>query len=218
MAFLIIFPAMNRSQISELVHELSFATFRVAAVITYPFFRKELEMAAVDLAAYVDEEAMWRLERLVRLGNAIGEISSVNTEVLLREIGNLESLIEAEMDEDRPEIDISGMFSRQESLLPDTKEEEPETTRKSSGNMEPTQRQAEIVEFIRQFPEGCQMADLARNFDEVSKRTLRNDVSALIDKKLLKRVGGKGPSGSIRAVQGESASVDPVIVLQGPES
>jgi hypothetical protein len=209
---------MNDSRISELVHELSFATFRVAAVIDYPFFRKELERAAVDLTSYIDEEATDRLERLVRLGNAIGEISSVNAEVLLRETKNLKELIEDELYEEPAEIDVSGLFSRKENQLPFIRQEETEIDRKSSGNLEPTERQAEIVEFIRQFPDGCRMGDLARNFDDVSKRTLRNDISALIDRRLLERVGGKGPSGSIRAVETGSASVDPIIMLQGPES
>lgn len=209
---------MDQSQISGLAHELSFATFRVAAIVRYPYLQKEMERAAVDLVAYIDEEAMSRLERLVNLGFAIGEIAQVNADVLLREISNLRELVGAEIFENEGEVDISGMFTRKENPLPFNKEEEPEIERKPSGNQEPTERQAEIVEFIRQFPEGCRMADLARNFDDVSKRTLRNDVSALVDKNLLERVGGKGPSGSIRATEREGSAIDPIIMLQGPEA
>ncbi|MDP3953559.1 MAG: hypothetical protein Q8P99_01940, partial [bacterium] len=65
---------MDRDSFAELVHEIGFAVFRVAGTVEFAELRKELERAALELVSNVDNGAMDKLERLVRLSAAIEEI------------------------------------------------------------------------------------------------------------------------------------------------
>jgi len=190
---------MNESAISELTHQLSFAVFRVASVVDHIFLRKELEKASIELASYLDEESLNKLDRLIHLGASIGEISDVNAQVLIRETNNLKDLLNDDGYDmqDNEEIDISSLFTSKGNQLPFAQQEET-STRKSNGKQGPSTRQKEILQFLRQFPSGCGFSDLARNFDEVSRRTIRNDISTLIDLNLVERVGKSGPHSYIR--------------------
>lgn len=202
---------MTEKALASLAHDISFAVFRVAELVEHLFLKKELERAAVELAAYIDEEAISMMERLVSLGVAIGEINDTNGAVLKREIGNLRQLLDQEEWRDEEDVDITGIFSG--------KETEAKLKRQVNGNVNgkstsPSKRQTEILQFIRQFPNGCRMADLARNFEEVSKRTLRNDITALIDSNLVERVGERGPYSFVKAVKVSEGPYNPELDLE----
>ena len=188
----------RNSYIAELVHDISFAVFRVSALIEHSFLRKEFEGAAVDLSSYIDEEAIHRLERLVSLGQSIGEISQVNADVLIRELGNLRELLSVEENEESIEADISNLFQKDSQELPFKREKV--NGNKTRISIAPSKRQTEILNFIRKLPSGCRMAELASSFQEVSKRTLRNDIASLIENGHIERVGSRGPYSYLRAI------------------
>lgn len=196
----------RNSYIAELIHDISFAVFRVSALVEHAFLRKELERYAVELSAYIDEEAIYGLERLIVLSKSIGEITEVNAEVLLRELGSLRELLNEEDSEEAVEADISNLFRKESQELPFKTEKV--NGKKVKANETPSKRQTEILNYIRQFPDGCRMAELASNFEEVSKRTLRNDVSALIKRDLIERVGSRGPYSYLKVVDSDSKGSD----------
>ena len=203
---------MVRTPIAQLAHDIGNALFRVAAVTDHPFLKKELERAAVELVAYIDEEAVMRTERLVSLAAAVGLMNETNASVLAREIDNLKDMLSEErewpVEED---VDITGIFSGKKEGIADKRQ----TNGKVNGtDTNPSKRQTEILQFVRQFPNGCRMAELSRNFSEVSKRTLRNDITALIEGRLLERVGERGPYSYIRALGEPTAAYNPEVELE----
>lgn len=64
----------------------------------------------------------------------------------------------------------------------------------------PDERQNNISQIIRQMPNGCRMRDLMSLFPEVSERTLRNDLQALVKQGIVERFGSQGPYSYFRAV------------------
>ncbi|MEK7535877.1 MAG: hypothetical protein AAB590_02605 [Patescibacteria group bacterium] len=199
---------MDREQVAELAHDIAFAVYRVASLIEFSPLRKELEVAAVGMVSFLDIEAVDTLRRLIKLSKAIEEISEVNSEVLLRELRSLTATIESmEFPEEKVEIDVEKLFNRQKNVLP-FKRQEKKVASKRQSSVKPDKRQTEILEFIRQFPNGCRPADIARNFPEVSKRTLRNDISSLEDKGLAERIGDRGPYSYVKAINSSSPEGD----------
>ena len=193
--------AMDRDQIAELVHDISFAVYRVASQVEFSFLRKELEIMAIELVSFLDIEAINRTKRLIRIGKAIEQISEVNSEVLLRELRSLAAMIEnQEIPEESTAINVEKLFNRQKNTLPFKRQEESMESKRQV-SIKPDKRQTEILEFIRQFQNGCRPADISRNFPEVSKRTLRNDILALVDKGFAERIGDRGPYSYIRALK-----------------
>ncbi len=217
----------QNSYIAELVHDISFAVFRVSALIEHALLREELERSSVELSAYIDEEAIRRLERLISLAQSIGEVSEINAEVLIRELGNLSDLLASEESEEVIEADISNLFQKEGQKLPFKREKV--NGKRQSQSVEPSKRQTEILNFIRQSADGCRMADLANNFQGVSKRTLRNDIGTLIDRGDIERIGSRGPysylkyaggGGGLDALSGEpqkEEKPEDVIFLSEPQ-
>lgn len=100
--------------------EISFAVFRVAALIKKPALQSELEKLATEFVSAVGrnnlDEALnlsSGLRNVVRLGEAASEIKQINASVLLREIENFRSLARIESGKD---LKIEPLFS-QPSLL-----------------------------------------------------------------------------------------------------
>jgi len=190
--------------ILDKAHDISFAVFRVAAIVKNMKLRMALEDAAVELvsdtAAAVD-----KLGALIKLGASVTEIRPVNAEVLYRELDKLSSAIQSVIHESAigndEEVDLEEVFAELACGEP----VEPNSA--TSGNEEKNEeisphivnRQSAILEFIRQLPNGCRMRDLTGRFPEVSERTIRNDLQALLGERLIERAG-KGPFSSFRAV------------------
>ena len=100
--------------------DISFAVFRVAALIKKLPLRLELEKLATEFVSLVGksnlDEALnlsSALKNVIKLGEVIFEIKQINAGVLLREIGSFESLARVESGKD---LEIESLFS-QPSLL-----------------------------------------------------------------------------------------------------
>ncbi len=215
---------MDKDSFAQLINEIGFATFRVAETVDFSELRKELGRAALGLVSEASVEAVDKLERLIVLARAIEEMNEINAGVLLREINNLRTELVRVEPKSKVEVDISKIFARKTEPLPFSGKSSGKSVNKRKASDTPGKRQAEILEFIRQFPDGCRISDITRNFDEVSKRTVRNDISALVDEGQAERVGGKGPNSYIKAAGGipfggggASEEREEVILLREPE-
>ena len=108
---------------TQKAYELSYATFRVAALVRKPDLKERLERQAaiiLERAASGDlaiGEPLETLRALIMLSEGIGEIRYVNAKVLLRELGNLERIVKAAAPPSPgyggqvEEFDIERMFS-----------------------------------------------------------------------------------------------------------
>lgn len=178
-------------------HDISFAVFRVAAIVKNMKLRMALEDAAVELVNDTTV-AVDKLGVLVKLGTSINEIRPVNAEVLHRELDKLTSAIQSAITElaigNDEEVDLKEVFAELESATIGNEEKDEEISPHIIN------RQSAILGFIRQLPNGCRMRDLTGRFPEVSERTIRNDLQTLLSEGLIERIGNKGPFSSFRAV------------------
>jgi len=184
---------------TSLAHNISSAVFRVARIIRHKMLRGELEAGAIRLVRNIDMDSLSTLTRLVRLSEAVGEMSEINAQVLCRELGNLRGMMIAESNvvrKDLEDVDIGSIFSSPTHKISDT------VAKKQS--VQAKDRQAAILQFIRQFPSDCRMKDLVLKFPGTSERTLRSDVQRLITDGLIERLGGKsGPFSYFRALNAD---------------
>ena len=213
----------NNSNISSLAHKISFAVFRVSRLTRHKKLRNELESAAVELVRDLSGESAGVLSRLVDLAEAVEEMNTVNAEVLGRELTNLKDMISLENSRISKKEDsayIADIFDPNYGLTSDYDGDANEYIAESNGNGASIKdRQAEIVEFIRQLPNGCRMRDLIEKFADVSERTLRNDVQALIETGLIERLGGRsGPNSYFIAIDTSKYSEEPVENAMAPAS
>jgi|GEM_PF-2801770 hypothetical protein len=212
-------------RIAELTHDISFAVFRVASLVEHNALRKELERAAVDLSSRIEKGTIGQLQRLIKLGYSIKEISAINTEVLTRELEGLGVLL-GKTGDNPLEISASGLFGKERQKLPFRRDKTNGKNPDQNGTS--SKRQTEILSFIRQFTGGCRMAELSNGFSGVSQRTLRNDISALINNGQVERVGSRGPYSYLRVIDTPGPRLedraprekgeDEVIFLSGPQS
>ncbi|OGY56605.1 MAG: hypothetical protein A2Y84_01985 [Candidatus Colwellbacteria bacterium RBG_13_48_8] len=187
------------SYIARLAHDISFAVFRVAAVLNHDHLRNGLEKAAVELVATLDESSLARLERLVDLSHSIGLLGQVNYEVLSREMVNLRQLMGEEFNrQNQGEVDLASLLGKGNRKLPFTTNSLP--SKRQFEGKSASKRQKEILGYLKQLPHGCRINEVTQNFPKVSGRTLRNDISTLVDKRLVERVGKGGPYSYLRAV------------------
>ena len=108
---------------TQKTYELSYATFRVAALVRKPDLKERLERQAAIILERVASgdlaivEPLETLRALIMLSEGIGEIRYVNAKVLLRELGNLERMVKAAAPPSPgyggqgEEFDIERMFS-----------------------------------------------------------------------------------------------------------
>jgi len=188
---------------SQKAHDISFAVFRVATLIRNHKLRRELEDAAIDFLSKFDNEVLHlglptvfdKLERFVLISKSIKEMKDVNADVLIREIAGLKNIIQ-----DTPipqatnavDIDLQKDFGSAVSTLI-SQLPLPIKTEAQFGGNELTARQELILTKIREI-QSCKLRDLMAALPDVSERTIRNDVQALIANSLIKRVGNGGPS------------------------
>jgi hypothetical protein len=213
---------VNRPNISDHAREISFAVFRVCTLIERSVLRTALESAAVNLAAKSvsnRNEALAsvnELEQLVRLAEVIGEIKTLNSKVLIRELSDLGSAISQSISK-TDEVDLEAMFDRgdkedRDATMPDLSvdpakqsearsETRPESIQAIKFSKPPAletnqavNRQSAISQFIKRLPNGCRMKDLVEKFPSVSERTLRNDLQTLVSSGHIERFGAiQGP-------------------------
>lgn len=191
--------------ITSLTHNISSTIFRVSRLIRHKRLREELESASISLVRDITFHNINSTERLVRLTESVGEMGEVNAGVLCRELNNLKDMIhsrDAELPEQTEDVDINSFFGAEynEESVPQRITPALRTQRQSPQSKD---RQTAILQFIRQFPDDCQMKDLVKEFPGVSERTLRNDIQKLISEKKIERLGGKsGPFSYFRVLSG----------------
>lgn len=61
-------------------------------------------------------------------------------------------------------------------------------------------RQENILRLIREIP-FCRMRNIMEMMPEVSERTIRNDIQSLIEKQLVRRIGGGGPNSYFESLE-----------------
>jgi len=203
-------------EIQSLAHDISSALFRVSRIVHHKKIRSELEGAAIDLVRDLSIDSINTLTRLVELAEAVGEMNSVNADVILREAGNLLDIMtrnESLISEKEDSVYLGDIFGNGSDLYDTHNSFGNDDIAVSSGNdsinASVKERQAEIVEFIRQFPNTCRMRDLNEKFSDVSERTLRNDIQTLIEEGLVERLGGRsGPNSYFEVIDTSKYSVD----------
>lgn len=111
----------NYEFIKTQAYELSWAVFRCTELFTQDKLRKEVEAAAVDLItdsgtiAETMESEFPRIEKLtslIRLAESVGQIASVNANVLYRELDNLTKAIRLEIVDRREKKNITASLDR----------------------------------------------------------------------------------------------------------
>ena len=199
---------------SLLPNEISSATVRVAALIDFVRLRDELKSAAVTLLAEFNDDSISRLERLIRLGETIGEIKPINSQVLLRELNRLRLDINSANKKTRPDIDLEREFARRRRPEPGQPGQNiaKELGHSANGNREfdkngrvEGENSAAVLNFIEKNPQ-CQFKALRFAFPAISERTLRRIVDRLIQNQSILRVGNPGPTSFYQA-QKEQAPV-----------
>ena len=201
--------------VDDLTHDISYAVFRVAALVGHEYLRRELEGAAIELVKIANEETISRLLRIIRLAEVLGEMNQLNAGVLCRELDNLRKPF-LEDSEIHSEIhsEISELFAESEGMLVNSENSEVISLKTPMDSANSPQvgrgrslrntlgRQEAIFQLIRKFPDGCRMRDLAGQFPGYTERTIRNDVQRLAEGRLVKRLGSKsGPLSYVKAAE-----------------
>ncbi len=215
--------ANSLNDVAGHAREISFAIFRVAALIECQGLRSALESSAVDLARKVVSPrsdilvTIAQLEQIVRLSEAVGEIKPLNSKILLRELSKLRSMV---VDSASDDLGLENIFGKEKiepkapvneggQSIPKNADRIPVAKFKSDIPETPApprfsnpvldigqapNRQSVILQFVKGLPNGCRMKDLMERFPSVSERTLRNDLQTLISKGILERFGAvQGP-------------------------
>ncbi len=119
----------SKNFIKQRTFEISWAVFRVAVLVRQPKLKIELENAAIDLLVKpieVQLQYIEKLEQLVKLAEKIGEIKSINADVLYRELGNLQTVIEkvngksirqVQGKRQLPDVEIESIFSKPPMII-----------------------------------------------------------------------------------------------------
>lgn len=203
--------------------EISYALFRIAESVKSSAFKEALQDCGIGLLRGVtmpDSAKMGGisvfLEYLLQLGTASGFIHQDNAEMVLRELGILNSAIGEQGDSATVEKqDIEAIFTtykqedkrkrgaRPRTQLPNTAEPEAiaELPNHDSAvpGFEPISdisaeaRQQTIFDRIRQAG-SSRLKDIQELLPEISERTLRYDLQALVEKRVIERIGSSGPA------------------------
>lgn len=200
-------------RIAEHAHDISFAVFRVARLMKHRELRSEVENASIVFVRDLTEDAASALERLIRLSESVGEMNKINADVLHSEIRKFNSAIRqfhSAIAELSIQADISDLFgngdgnSTRELMISDDAIADKMRAKRvrEVQSMSPETRQSSVLEFIRQFPDGCRMKDISGEFEGVSERTIRADIQKLVDDGFVERDGGKsGPFSYLRPTE-----------------
>ena len=188
--------------------QISHALFRVCNYVKQKDVRARIEAHAVYLlesGASSDLEGMRRalgtIEKLVFLGEEIGEIHYHHPQILHGQFANLKVLLAAEEERVRVELAIADIFSGDyEKHLPN-KSNLSNTTNVANGNAATSngngtwhvERHELIADKIRQLGNAA-MRDVIAAFPDVSERTLRYDLQKLCDRQIIERIGNGGPA------------------------
>ena len=188
-------------------YEISYALWRIAANMQEKVFAEKIVGKAVDLLDSViignyktTLEIVEAIELLIKFALDINLISVSNADIMIREIGNLQSAIPS-INTANGEINIADIFSNE---LPETAEiresretqidielEDFKPISIAANNIKSEMRQSMILERIRQIG-NCRLNDIQAILPDTSERTIRYDLEALVQQNLIERVGVGG--------------------------
>lgn len=206
-------------RVAALVREPSLKKELVSAAVEL-VAKNNLEDESLPSLTSVD-----KLGRLISLGRTVGEISQINSMVLEREINGMRQRVKeltrspqsfifsafgTSVEKDR---NLPGAHSAEVRKSGNAGNESPEISSRKPEIISPSgstiasellknshlaDRQRQIMEYVRKFPEGCRTKDIYMNFPDVSDRTLRNDIRALVETLRLEKFGGPEGQEKIR--------------------
>jgi hypothetical protein len=191
-------------------YEISYALWRIAGNVKNKNFADKIAGKSIDLigfAADVDYDGVLKilpgLKSLIHFAGDIGVINMENRDIFFKEIGNLESAIADLPIYSLPE---SEKINIKEFFLSRTGKTENEEIGNDVGNNEKSEiRQSAILEKIRQIG-NCRLGDIQIVLPNTSERTIRYDLEALVQKKLVERVGVGGRGVYYRIPQSDQVS------------
>lgn len=184
-------------------YEIAYAAFRLSQNLPQQnSFQNELESQALGLLsaslAAGKEQIQGRitaLSYLLRFGADVGFISRNNAELMLAELGNLNSAT-AELGKAKtlPDIELGKIFTPIESGKP--AKGNPAKQNKANGeqsdNAAAKDREKVILEKVGQLG-NCRLKDILAALPGLSERTLRYDLQSLVSGGILERIGAGGP-------------------------
>lgn len=199
---------------SQKAYEICYAVFRLGTGVKNADLRNRLEKAGLELLEAGSSNnnpslgnSLSLLETLVNFSQGIGEISYLQSQVLLREIGNFNSAIrqsnsaiaELNLEEffqtqvsqnaesvSRPTVPM--VLETKASIFPEVEQVEVKEQDRENSAM----RKSAIMDIMRQV-QNCRIKDLIAAFPGTSERTLRYDLQKLCEEGIIERIGPGGP-------------------------
>ena len=206
-------PDDNFSQFAaKKAYEISYAIFRVSGILKNGSLAKQLEDQALKILStailkdYAEcQRVLNSIEYLLRLGTDVNLINPANSYLVINEIGNFNSAIaEFENTAKLPDLNLEPIFSKKpipvDNMPASPRPAPPKIERGERVETGPEVkkehtaiRQSAILERIRQFG-NCRLRDIQEFLPDVSDRTVRYDIQALIEQGLIEKVGTAGLS------------------------
>lgn len=212
-------------------YEVSYALFRVAAILPSRSFAEVLEKEALNLlrttVGNLTGEAQAALNTahyLVAFGKDTNNIHQENADILVRQLESLASMLHDRAKNAVTPADLSQVFSSAEPRVAETGVSAPAVARpvremRALPNPRPanaanhsasvtimlSDRQGLILNKIRQSG-NCRTRDLQALLPGLSERTLRYDLQRLIEDGKIERGGGGGPASWYKLKEGNSQS------------
>ena len=202
------------SSFAKKTYEICYAVFRLGAGVKNADLRTRLEKAGLDLLEagssnnLFSSNSLSLLETLINFSQGIGEIGYIQSQVLLREIGNLNIAIR-QSNSAIAELNLEEFFQTPVSQNAESKSnpavpivletkanimspEAEQSEAKEQGRENSAMRKSAIVDIMRQV-KNCRIKDLVAAFPGVSERTLRYDLQKFCEEGVIERVGPGGP-------------------------
>lgn len=210
-------------------YEVSYALFRVAAILPSRSFAEILEKEALNLLhatvgnfSAEAQNSLGIIHYLVSFGKDTNNIDPENSNLLVQQLESLASLLHDRARNTITPADLSQIFSATEPVEPRVAGSPSAGTiqetrslpkpRRASGTSPVSaavillsDRQSIILDKIRQSG-NCRTRDIQAALPGLSERTLRYDLQRLVEEGKIERVGGGGPASFYRLKEGSPPS------------
>ncbi len=212
--------------------EIAYALFRIGNQVagnqSYTNYLHAYALELLNSAIRQDYRNMERyiqaLDYVLRLGGDAGIIGNRNSEMVIAELGKLNSAI-AELSSFKGdlEVDIESIFepiqaADKKSNVPSDRQSQTKQSntekREDAEVVNNKEREVVIIEIIRQFG-NCRMKDIQDGLPNLSERTLRYELKDLVLRGMVEKVGTAGPGTFYRLKTGQTASQATSIVPKG---